>query len=52
MKRRVALLTFSDPIGLSEVEILAVEGNVLVVCGLDALDGTLLLDIKPVWVPT
>ncbi len=41
-----------NPIGLSEVEIVAIEGNVLVVRGLDALDGTPLLDLKPVWVPS
>ena len=36
-----------NPIGLTVVRIEAVEGNVLHVSGLDALDGTPLLDIKP-----
>jgi tRNA-Thr(GGU) m(6)t(6)A37 methyltransferase TsaA len=34
-------------IGVTAVELLAVEGNVLHVRGLDALDGTPVLDIKP-----
>jgi tRNA-Thr(GGU) m(6)t(6)A37 methyltransferase TsaA len=36
-----------NPIGLSVVRLLSREGNVLRVCGLDILDGTPLLDIKP-----
>jgi len=36
-----------NPIGVTVVRIEAVEGNVLHVTGLDALDGTPLLDIKP-----
>jgi len=36
-----------SPLGLSVVELLAREGNVLKVKGLDAIDGTPLLDIKP-----
>jgi tRNA-Thr(GGU) m(6)t(6)A37 methyltransferase TsaA len=36
-----------NPIGLSVVQLLAREGNVLRVRGLDILDGTPLLDIKP-----
>jgi len=36
-----------NPIGLTLVELLEVEGNVLTVRGLDALDGTPVLDIKP-----
>jgi len=36
-----------NPIGLTIVEILKVEGNVLTVRGLDAFDGTPVLDIKP-----
>ena len=36
-----------NPIGLTEVRLLRVEGNVLTVAGLDAWDGTLVLDIKP-----
>ena len=35
------------PLGLSVVELLAREGNILKVKGLDAIDGTPLLDIKP-----
>ncbi len=36
-----------NPIGVSFVDLIAREGRVLVVRGLDALDGTPLLDIKP-----
>ena len=36
-----------NPIGVTTVELLAVEGNVLRVRGLDALDGSPVLDIKP-----
>jgi len=36
-----------NPIGLSIVELLAVKGNKLDVAGVDVLDGTPLLDIKP-----
>ena len=36
-----------NPIGLTLVEILGVEENVLTVRGLDAFDGTPVLDIKP-----
>jgi tRNA (adenine37-N6)-methyltransferase len=36
-----------NPIGLSNVRLLAVEGSVLRVADLDILDGTPLLDIKP-----
>jgi len=36
-----------NPIGITVVHIEAVEGNVLYVTGLDALDGSPLLDIKP-----
>ena len=36
-----------NPIGYAVVELLAVEGNVLVVRGLDAIEGTPVLDIKP-----
>jgi tRNA-Thr(GGU) m(6)t(6)A37 methyltransferase TsaA len=35
-------------IGVTVVELVAVEGNVLRVRGLDALDGTPVLDLKPV----
>ncbi len=36
-----------NPIGLTAVELLARQGNVLTVRGLDAYDGTPVLDIKP-----
>ncbi|MCX6894588.1 MAG: tRNA (N6-threonylcarbamoyladenosine(37)-N6)-methyltransferase TrmO [Verrucomicrobia bacterium] len=36
-----------NPIGLSHVRLLAVEGSILRVADLDMLDGTPLLDIKP-----
>ena len=36
-----------NPIGLSVVEVLQVEGTALRVRGLDMLDGTPILDIKP-----
>ena len=36
-----------NPIGLTLVELLKVDGNVLTVKGLDAYDGTPVLDIKP-----
>jgi len=36
-----------NPIGLALVELLGVEGNVLTVRGLDAYDGTPVLDLKP-----
>lgn len=36
-----------NPIGLTLVELLEVEGNVVTVRGLDAFDGTPVLDIKP-----
>ncbi len=36
-----------NPIGISPVRLLSVEGNVLRVAGLDILDQTPLLDIKP-----
>ncbi|MBN1453957.1 MAG: SAM-dependent methyltransferase [Anaerolineales bacterium] len=37
-----------NPIGVTEVELVAIEGNILTVHGLDALDGTPVLDLKPV----
>lgn len=37
-----------NPIGLHEVEIVAVEGNRLLVTDLEALDGTPIVDLKPV----
>jgi tRNA-Thr(GGU) m(6)t(6)A37 methyltransferase TsaA len=36
-----------NPIGLTRVKILNIEGNVITVQGLDAFDGTPILDIKP-----
>lgn len=35
-------------IGVTEVELLGIRGNVLTVRGLDAVDGTPVLDLKPV----
>ena len=37
-----------NPIGLHEVEIVAVEGNRVLVTDLEALDGTPIVDLKPV----
>jgi tRNA-Thr(GGU) m(6)t(6)A37 methyltransferase TsaA len=37
-----------NPIGLHEVEVLAIEGERVHVTGLEALDGTPILDLKPV----
>jgi tRNA-Thr(GGU) m(6)t(6)A37 methyltransferase TsaA len=37
-----------NPIGLHEVEILAIEGNRIHVSDLEAVDGTPVLDLKPV----
>ena len=36
-----------NPIGITSVRILSVEENILTVKGLDAIDGTPVLDIKP-----
>lgn len=36
-----------NPIGITSVRLLGVEGNVLRVQGLDAIDGTPVIDIKP-----
>jgi tRNA-Thr(GGU) m(6)t(6)A37 methyltransferase TsaA len=36
-----------NPVGLTLVELVEVEGNVLTVRGLDAFDGTPVIDIKP-----
>ncbi len=36
-----------NPIGLSVVELIGLHGNVLEIAGVDVLDGTPLLDIKP-----
>jgi len=37
-----------NAIGVTEVDILSIDGNVLRVSGLDALNGTPVLDLKPV----
>jgi tRNA-Thr(GGU) m(6)t(6)A37 methyltransferase TsaA len=37
-----------NPIGISEVDLVSIEGNILQVRGLDALNGTPVLDLKPV----
>jgi tRNA-Thr(GGU) m(6)t(6)A37 methyltransferase TsaA len=36
-----------NPIGISKVRLLGIEGNILRVQGLDCVDGTPLLDLKP-----
>ena len=36
-----------NPIGMSVLEVLGIEGNIIHVKGLDMLDGTPILDIKP-----
>lgn len=36
-----------NPIGITAVELIKVVGNVLTVKGLDAIDGTPILDLKP-----
>lgn len=36
-----------NPIGITSVELLSVSGNVITVKGLDAIDNTPILDIKP-----
>ena len=36
-----------NPIGITTVELVQVQGNILTVRGLDAIDGTPVLDIKP-----
>ena len=36
-----------NPIGITEVQILEIKNNILAVRGLDALDGTPVLDLKP-----
>ena len=36
-----------NPIGITAVEIVSIYGNVIIVRGLDAIDGTPVLDIKP-----
>jgi len=41
-----------NPIAMSVVRLLCVEGNKLVVIGLDCLDGTPLVDIKPYFAST
>ncbi|MBN2390399.1 MAG: SAM-dependent methyltransferase, partial [Anaerolineae bacterium] len=36
-----------NPIGVTVVDLVAIQGNVLRVLGLDAINGTPLLDLKP-----
>jgi len=36
-----------NPIGVTPVRLVAIEGNTLIVTGLDAMDGTPVLDVKP-----
>jgi tRNA-Thr(GGU) m(6)t(6)A37 methyltransferase TsaA len=36
-----------NPIGLSVVQLIRLEGHILIVAGIDVVDGTPLLDIKP-----
>jgi tRNA-Thr(GGU) m(6)t(6)A37 methyltransferase TsaA len=36
-----------NPIGVTAVELVSVEGNVVTMRGLDAIDGTPVLDVKP-----
>ncbi|WP_460275511.1 tRNA (N6-threonylcarbamoyladenosine(37)-N6)-methyltransferase TrmO [Celeribacter sp. ULVN23_4] len=40
-----------NPIALSRVKVLAIEEEALLVAGLDCLDGTALIDLKPVPAP-
>ena len=40
-------MTRPNPVGLTLVELVRVKGNVITVRGLDAFDGTPILDIKP-----
>jgi tRNA-Thr(GGU) m(6)t(6)A37 methyltransferase TsaA len=40
-----------NPIGLSIVELIKIEGNILYIDGVDIIDGTPLLDIKPYVAP-
>ena len=40
-----------NPIGITAVQLLGIAGNVITVRGLDALDGTPVLDIKPYMPP-
>ncbi len=36
-----------NPIGVTPVKLISIDGNVLTVAGLDAMDGTPVLDVKP-----
>ena len=38
-----------NPIGMSIVQVVDIQGNILQVRGLDMVDGTPVLDIKPWW---
>jgi tRNA-Thr(GGU) m(6)t(6)A37 methyltransferase TsaA len=40
-----------NPIGVTAVELLVVRGNTITVRGLDAIDGTPVLDVKPYFPP-
>jgi tRNA-Thr(GGU) m(6)t(6)A37 methyltransferase TsaA len=40
-----------NPLGITAVQLLGIEGNIVKVRGLDALDGTPVLDIKPYMPP-
>jgi tRNA (Thr-GGU) A37 N-methylase len=40
-----------NPIGLHEVEIVAIDGQRMQVRALEALDGTPIVDVKPVLAP-
>jgi tRNA (Thr-GGU) A37 N-methylase len=40
-----------NPIGLHEAEILAIDGATIRVAALEAIDGTAILDLKPMLTP-
>lgn len=40
-----------NPIGIAVVDLIEVNGNRLVVSGIDAIDGTKVIDIKPYYAP-
>ncbi len=42
-------LTKDDPIAITEVDLVHIEGNEIRVKGLDAFDGAPVLDLKPEW---
>ena len=52
LKKRMGVFSICSPIrpnpvGMSVLEVIAVKGNIIHVKGLDMLDGTPILDIKP-----